>query len=207
MCCGETLPKDIAGHDSSSHDTQQDAAFHGHPAGLIAHLQLHTSQHHHHGHSCSELDQWGAHLGMQCLGRVVGLDHLHLSPGNWVRMSKTCRQFAKGCKGHWFKEIFRMEAVWDTSPVTYVVATAAGEPIRGAFYSPELQKVMAPDCFDFEAILDTRWSENTMQYLLKWAGCPDSFNSRESNVIRISADSVAPCQSCRHCWVRGALSS
>ena len=68
-------------------------------------------------------------------------------------MSKTHCQFAKGYKGHWSKEIFCAEAVLDTSPVTYVVADATGEPIKGTFYGPELQKVTPLDYFDVESIL------------------------------------------------------
>ena len=49
MCRGGTLPKDIAGHDSLPHDSQQDAAFRERPASPVTHLQLHTSQHHWHG--------------------------------------------------------------------------------------------------------------------------------------------------------------
>ena len=59
-------------------------------------------------------------------------------------MSKTCPQFAQGYKSHWSKEIFCMGAMQDTSPVTYVVADATSEPIKGTFYGPELQKVTPP---------------------------------------------------------------
>ena len=59
---------------------------------------------------------------MQCPWPVVGLGHLRLSPNDHVRMSKTQHQLAKGYKGHWSKEIIHMEAVQDTSPMTYVVA-------------------------------------------------------------------------------------
>ena len=143
----------------------------------------------------------------RCPRRVVGQGPLQLAPRDHVRMSKTCCQFAKGYKGHWSKENFCVEAVRDTSPVTYVVADAADEPIKGTFYGPELQKVTQPDYFDMESILDTRWLGNTIEYLVKWSGYPASFNSWESNVVRIGGSPVTrqPRQ-----WVRqwpGAASS
>ena len=124
-------------------------------------------------------------------------------PGNGVGMSKTCHQFTKGNNGHWSKEIFHLEAMWDPSPMTYVVADAGGEPIKGTFYGPELQKVTALDYFDVEAILATRRHGNTMQYLIKWAGYSDSFNSWESDVVWINSDSVMPWQPHRRGRARG----
>ena len=38
MCRGGALPKDVAGHDSLTHDGQQEQAFRGRPAGPVAHL-------------------------------------------------------------------------------------------------------------------------------------------------------------------------
>ena len=58
-----------------------------------------------------------------------------------------------------------MEAVRDTSPVTCIVADAVGEPIKGTFYGPELQKFTPPDYFDMESILDTRQRGNVTEYL------------------------------------------
>ena len=117
-------------------------------------------------------------------------DH-RLRPGDSVRMSKTRRQFAKGYTGHWSQEIFRVDAVRDTVPVTYVVSDLAGERIRGTFYGPELQKVTPPDYYDIETILDTRRRGGKTQYLVKWKGYPASFNSWESDVVRLPAAGVA----------------
>ena len=122
--------------------------------------------------------------------RVAGLGSLQLASGDQVRMSKTRRQFAKGYKSHWSKEIFRVEALRDTSPVTYVVADAGGEPINGTFHGPELQKVTPFDYFDVESILDTHQRGKVTEYLVKWAGYPASFNSWERDVVRISGSPV-----------------
>ena len=76
------------------------------------------------------------------------------------------------------------------SPVTYVVADAADEPIKGTFYGSELQKFMPPDYFDVESILDTHRRGNTTEHLVKWAGYPASFNSWDSDVVRNSGSPV-----------------
>ena len=83
-----------------------------------------------------------------------------------------------------------MEAVRDTSLVTYILADAAGEPIKGIFYGPELQKLTPRDYFDTESILDTRWQGNVTEYLVKWASYPACFNSWESDVVQISGSPV-----------------
>ena len=57
-----------------------------------------------------------------------------------------------------------MEAVQDTSPVTYVTADAGSEPIKRTFYGPELHKVMLPDYFVMETILDIHWQGNVTEY-------------------------------------------
>ena len=90
------------------------------------------------------------------------------------------------------QDLSPVEAMRDTSPVTYVMADAGGEPIKGTFYGPKLQKVTPPDYFDVESILDTRRWGNVTVYLVKWAGYPASFNSWERDVIRISGSPFRP---------------
>ena len=65
------LPKDIAGHHSLPHNSQQDTAFHGRPAIPVGHLQLQTSQCHRHGPSHGELDQRRAHMGTPVLATTA----------------------------------------------------------------------------------------------------------------------------------------
>ena len=137
-----------------------------------------------------------------CPRSVAGLWRICLSTGDRVRMSKTQGQFDKGYKDHWSKEIFHVEAVQDSGPVTYVVADAAGEPIKGPLYGPELRMVIPPDYFDVDAILDARQHGNTTQYLVKWACYLDSFNSWECDEVRLSGDSIMPHHRLDHCHRR-----
>ena len=119
---------------------------------------------------------------------VPGLRSWWLSLGNWVRMSKTRRQFAKGYTGHWLKEIFWVEAMRVPWPTWW--PTLLAFPSKGTFYRPQLQKVMRPDHFDMEAILDTWWRGGKWQYLVKWTGYPVCFNSWESDTVRFSNDVI-----------------
>ena len=65
------------------------------------------------------------------------------------------------------------------TPVTYKLKDLTGDDVKGAFYSDELQVVSRPDdsLFDVERIARTRKTAGKVQYLVKWRGYPDKFNS------------------------------
>ena len=106
-----------------------------------------------------------------------------LKRGDHVRLSKTRRQFAKGYTGHWSRENFLVTDILNTVPVTYRIMDVRGEDVSGTFYGLELQKITPPDYFDVEAVLDTRRKHGRMEYLVKWANYPASFNSWETDLI------------------------
>ena len=56
---------------------------------------------------------------------------------------------------------------------------ARGETLQGTFYAQELQKVTitADKLYKIETILQERKRGKRTQYLVKWEGYPDSFNS------------------------------
>ena len=61
--------------------------------------------------------------------------------GHKVRISKYKRQvFGKGYTSNWTKEIFLIDRIIPTRPVTYVIVDLMGEAIKGSFYEQELQK-------------------------------------------------------------------
>ena len=66
--------------------------------------------------------------------------------------------------------------------MTYTLVDLAGEPIKGAFYEAELQKVKQPEddsLFAVERVLKNRRKRNGrgVEYLVKWQGYPGKFNS------------------------------
>ena len=120
---------------------------------------------------------------------VVGLCHLHLLSGDQVRMSQSCRQYATCYKSQW-SEIFHARH----QPSDQHGGRFCHWTYQADLLQPWLKKVTSPDYFDVEAILDTRQHGNMTQYLIKWDGYPDSFNSWESYMVWINGDSVIPQQ-------------
>ena len=60
--------------------------------------------------------------------------------GDRVRIFKWKNKFEKGYKGYFTQEIFEIEEVLNTSPITYKIKDLDDEEIKGKFYSNELQK-------------------------------------------------------------------
>ena len=116
---GRALPADFVRHDSSPHDAQQDATFHGCLAGPIAHLQCHPSQSNQNGahtvnwtnteHVCEWLNStpWPK--------PVAGLGNIHHTPDDWMRMSMTWCKFTNGNKvtaAWWLWETLALWLTW-----------------------------------------------------------------------------------------------
>ena len=61
--------------------------------------------------------------------------------GDKVRISKYKRKvFDKGYTPNWTEEIFVIDKILPTKPVTYSIVDLTGEEIKGSFYEQELQK-------------------------------------------------------------------
>ena len=61
--------------------------------------------------------------------------------GDRVRIVKVRKRFQKGSEQLWTEEIFVIEKVKTTKPITYILKDSKGEIISGGFYFEELQKV------------------------------------------------------------------
>ena len=59
--------------------------------------------------------------------------------GDRVRIAKKKGKFEKGYTTRWTREIFVIEKVLNTNPVTYKINDLKGEKIKGGFYEQELQ--------------------------------------------------------------------
>lgn len=60
--------------------------------------------------------------------------------GDRVRITKYKNIFEKGYTPKWTKEIFVVEKINNTNPITYKLKDLNNEPILGSFYTEELQK-------------------------------------------------------------------
>jgi hypothetical protein len=103
-----------------------------------------------------------------------------------VRISKTRLAFKKGYLPSWSEEIFIVSAQIPTDPVTYEVVDSNGEKLKGKFYEPELQKIVKEDdVYKIEKVLKTRKRGSKTQYLVKWKGYSDNFNSWVSYIFKL----------------------
>ena len=95
--------------------------------------------------------------------------------GDKVRISRYKRKvFDKGYTPNWTEEIFVIDKIIPTKPVTYNIVDLMGEPITGSFYEKDLQKAKQ-QTFRVEKVI--RRDNKKSMTLVKWSGYPDKFNS------------------------------
>ena len=93
--------------------------------------------------------------------------------GDRVRISKYKRQtFDKGYTPNWTEEVFTVDKIQMTHPITYKIRDGNGEDIEGTFYGEELQKT-DQNIHRIEKIMRKKGDKA----LVKWKGYPDGFNS------------------------------
>ena len=93
--------------------------------------------------------------------------------GDRVRISKYKRKtFDKGYTPNWTEEVFIIDEIQFTNPITYKIKDLNGEPIKGTFYREELQKT-DQEVYRIEKVI----RKTKDKALVKWKGYPDQFNS------------------------------
>ena len=98
--------------------------------------------------------------------------------GDLVRISKYKRKvFDKGYTPNWTEEIFTIDTVVYTNPITYKLKDLSGEEIQGSFYEQELLKteLSIEGPFRIEKVI--RMNNATRKALVKWSDFPEKFNS------------------------------
>ena len=99
--------------------------------------------------------------------------------GDEVRITKAKGTFQKGYEQNWTEEVFKVARVNTVlSPSMYSLVEEDGTPIKGTFYAQELQKVEVRerDVYRIE-VIRTRGRGHNKEFLVKWAGWPDKYNS------------------------------
>lgn len=95
--------------------------------------------------------------------------------GDKVRVSKYKRKvFDKGYTPNWTGEVFLIDKIQTTIPITYKLKDLHGEQIQANFYEPELLKAKQ---YVFRIDKVIRVDCKKKQALLKWLGYSDDFNS------------------------------
>ena len=112
-------------------------------------------------------------------GRTVAKPiRFKFSVGDKVRISKAKKTFNKGYKANWSIEIFIVSERLKRHPPVYRLKDQQGEVIEGVFYEPELQEVeKEDDVYQVERIIKKRTRKGKIEYLVKWRGYPEKFNS------------------------------
>ena len=92
-----------------------------------------------------------------------------------MRISKYKRAvFDKGYTPNWTEEIFVVDEIQYTNPVTNRLKDLNNQEIKGSFYKPELLKANQ-EIFRIEKVIYK--DDENKQALVKWKGYNDSFNS------------------------------
>lgn len=97
--------------------------------------------------------------------------------GDSVRISKYKHVFSKGYDANWSTEVFTIEKVNETNPITYKLCDSLHEKIYGSYYEKELQKVTLPKQFLVENVIANRQKGKKTEYYVKFKGYPSKFNA------------------------------
>ena len=95
--------------------------------------------------------------------------------GDRVRISKAKRIFQKSYLPNFTEEMFTIYKRFARQVPVYKLKDDAGEILGGAFYEPELQKVIKnDDVYRVEKILRKRKRNGVVEYLVRWKGYEDT---------------------------------
>ena len=98
--------------------------------------------------------------------------------GDYVRLSRYKNIFEKGYTGNWTEEIFLIDKVKNTVPITYVLKDTNGEIVRGTFYELELQKTKLQDYFRIEKVLQKKkMPDGITKIKVRWKGYDKKYDS------------------------------
>jgi hypothetical protein len=98
--------------------------------------------------------------------------------GDSVRITRQKTIWQKGYEMGWSYEIFYISEIKQTNPKTYAIKGYNSEVIKGSFYEEELQLVdKSSDIYPIEKIIRQRINQGRIQYLVKYIGYPDTYNS------------------------------
>ena len=100
------------------------------------------------------------------------------SVGQKVRISKYKTIFTKGYLPNWTEEMFTVSQRIPSKPPVYRLIDYHNETVIGTFYEYELQGVVKDDdIYRVEKVLKSRTRNGKKEYLVKWKGYNDDFNS------------------------------
>jgi len=95
--------------------------------------------------------------------------------GDKVRISKYKRNvFDKGYTPNWTEELFTIDKIQYTNPITYKIKDLNDEEVQGSFYEPELLRTNQ-NIFRIDKVIRRDYKKK--RALVKWKGYSNDFNS------------------------------
>ena len=99
--------------------------------------------------------------------------------GDQVRISKAKRTFEKGYLPSWTTEVFTISKRIPRNRPVYKLQEYDGDELTGTFYEKELVRVVKKkdSMYKIEKIIRKRKRGKNTEYLVKWMGYPEKYNS------------------------------
>lgn len=98
--------------------------------------------------------------------------------GDLVRIAVVKGTFEKGYTPNWSIELFKVNKVLPTTPVTYKLKDLEGEEIEGSFYENELMKTQFTEpLYLVNEVLDRKTEKGKKKVLVSWLGYRKDANS------------------------------
>ena len=95
--------------------------------------------------------------------------------GDSVRISRIKGIFEHGFLPNWTEQVYKIESINNSEPVTYVLKDLQDEIIKSSFYAEELQKT-SQEIHRIEKVLRKKKIAGIEHGLVKWIGYSDKFN-------------------------------
>ena len=96
--------------------------------------------------------------------------------GDNVRISRIKDTFEKGHEHNFSYEVFKVEKVLDTEPITYKLIDWHSDAIDGSFYEAEMLKTEIPEYYEVNKILKTRIVGKKKEMFVSFIGWPSKFD-------------------------------
>jgi len=107
--------------------------------------------------------------------RLTPISKAKFKIGDKVRISRTKSTFEKGYLPNWSEELYIVDKVQETLPVTYKVKDLLDEEIEGSFYEKELQKTNQ-EVYRIEKVIRKKKINGVEHGLVKWSGYNEKHN-------------------------------
>ncbi len=107
--------------------------------------------------------------------RVIPRRRARLKEEDKVRISRVKSTFEKGYLPNWSEQLYIVDKVQNTLPVTYKLKDLLDEEIEGSFYEEELQRSQQ-EVYRVEKVIRRKKINGVEHALVKWSGYNEKHN-------------------------------